>query len=129
MTTVLVTLIYNLLIGIFAGLFLEILIHSIRLFSFTTIQKDISEDGILNLKIKGPATFFLVLKIMKYLEDANQEHVKKVIIDITESQLVDHTVLERIHLASLEWPSATLEYRENTAMKHSSDDPTAARYL
>jgi MFS superfamily sulfate permease-like transporter len=129
MTTVLVTLIDNLLTGIFAGLFLEILIHSVRLFSFTTIQKDVSEDGVLNLKIKGPATFFLVLKIMKALDEANQEHIQKVIIDITESELVDHTVLERIHLASLEWPNATLEYRENTAMKHASDDPTAARYF
>jgi MFS superfamily sulfate permease-like transporter len=129
MTTVVATLVDNLLTGIFAGLFLEIFIHIIRLLSFTTLKTNLSDEGILTLKINGPATFLLVLKIMKALEVANEEHVKKVIIDITESQLVDHTVLERIHLASLEWPSATLEYLENECMKHASDDPTAARYL
>jgi MFS superfamily sulfate permease-like transporter len=128
MITVMATLIDNLLTGIFAGLFLEILIHIIRLLSFTTITKTVSSEGVLTLKINGPATFFLVLKVMKALEEANETHVQKVIVDITESELVDHTVLERIHLASLEWPNATLEYKENDCMKRSSSDPTAARY-
>jgi MFS superfamily sulfate permease-like transporter len=128
--TVIATLLDNLLTGIFAGLFAEILIHAYRLMSFTKISSEIN-DGVLNVKIKGPATFFLVMKIMKALEPANQADIHQVIIDIRECPLMDHTVLERIHLASLEWPNAAdhLEYLESADMKHSSSDPTAARYF
>ncbi|MDA7501658.1 SulP family inorganic anion transporter [Chitinophagales bacterium] len=103
--TLVITLMSNLLIGIFAGLLLVLLIH--WLLSMMPIQEYFkgifdsgshvftNKDGSYNMKIKGIANFLATLKIEALLERIQPG--SKVTIDLSEAKLVDHSILEHLY--------------------------------
>ncbi|MBO6516633.1 MAG: SulP family inorganic anion transporter [Bacteroidia bacterium] len=103
--TLVLTLYTNLLIGLFGGslliLFVHLLIsrmstrrfiHSILNSSSKLVQKP---DGTYSLKLQGIVNFMGILKINKLLDEIPKG--ANAVIDLSESRLVGHTVLETLH--------------------------------
>jgi MFS superfamily sulfate permease-like transporter len=105
-TTLLVTLATDLLVGVGVGLALKVVLHiangaSVRYLLETPIVA--RRDGhTLTLEIHGPAVFTNYLGLKRRL-DAIDDDVQRVVIDFSDACLVDHTVLERLHLMRREW--------------------------
>lgn len=111
-TTLLVTLATDLLVGVAAGLVLKLILHRIRGATFgqlfrTQVER-VEEGPELRLALHGAAAFTSLLSVRKHLANLNPE-VRRVVIDVTDVAIVDHTFLSRVEELSSEWPNATLE--------------------
>lgn len=99
-TTIVFTLATDLLIGIFAGIIMKLLVH-IRngvpiksLFKpFLTVTTEDNETY--RVDVEHSAIFSNYLGLKKHLD--RLPHGKKVILDFTETRIVDHTVLSHLH--------------------------------
>ena len=65
------------------------------------------DDDRLTLEVHGAAIFSNFLGLKRQL-DAIDDDVREVVIDFSDACVVDHTVLEKLHLVSNEWVSRTL---------------------
>ena len=98
-TTIFFTLFEDLLIGIAAGMALKALLHifrgaSLKSLFFSGIQKtEIGNE--INIKLGEVAVFTNYLKT-KTLLDTLPQH-KNVTIEVTDTKLVDHSVMENLH--------------------------------
>ncbi len=102
LATLVITLYTNLLIGIFAGLLLVLVTHfllaKVSLLEFYRLTFNagshliLKKDGSYDLKIKGIANFLGILDINHLLEQIPLH--AKVKVDLSESILVDFSVLE-----------------------------------
>lgn len=130
MTTLLVTMGIDLLIGVFAGLVLNTVIHVVQgaplssLFRAHVDQR--LDDGVLTLVVHGAAVFSNMRGITKPLQSID-ESVRKVVIDFSDCAFVDHTTQERLALIAGEWERCVLELRGLEAFRASSDHVHAAR--
>jgi MFS superfamily sulfate permease-like transporter len=111
-TTLLVTLATDLLIGVAAGLALKLILHRIRGATFrelfrTRVER-IEKGSELRLALHGAAAFTSLLSVRKELANLNPE-LERVVIDVTDVAIVDHTFLSRVEELSNEWPNAELE--------------------
>ena len=103
--TLIITLYTDLLIGIFGGLGLALLIHWVlSMVPIRTFFKMIfdsgshlftNKDGSYNMKIKGVANFLATLKIEDLM--SRIQPGTKVIVDLSEAKLVDHSILENLY--------------------------------
>jgi MFS superfamily sulfate permease-like transporter len=98
-STLLVTLATDLLIGVASGVVIELVLNGVRGGAFVSLFRlnHASENGSehMTLKINSPAVFsnFLALKrLMDGLEKGTT-----VELDLREARLVDHTVMEHLH--------------------------------
>jgi MFS superfamily sulfate permease-like transporter len=105
-TTVIFTLGVDLLVGILAGILAEVLIQLIFKVSFSSMFKakvemvELSNQRI-RVSIKGAAVFTNFLGIKSKLDLLNPgQHVE---IDLSECQMVDHTVMENLHFFEREY--------------------------
>lgn len=99
--TIMATLQYDLKTGLVAGIFITLLIHLVKshipinLF-FKYLRRPqyqlTSEDNKVVLKVKGISNFTNVLNLTRELDKVGYGH--DVIIDFSQTRLVDHTVLE-----------------------------------
>ena len=99
LTTIIITLAEDLLLGLAAGILLEMLIHLFSGVPFKYLFKsdfeiEKTEEAII-FRAKRAAIFTNYLGFKKQLEDA-PEH-KNIVIDFASSKLVDHTFMEQIH--------------------------------
>ncbi len=97
--TVGVTLATDLLMGVAAGIVLKALVHLFNGATLTGLfQPNIEESkqgGHVVLRVRHAAVFTNFLKIKKQLaRHADAQHVE---VDLTDTRLVDHTVMERLH--------------------------------
>jgi MFS superfamily sulfate permease-like transporter len=129
-TTLVVTLAVDLLVGVAAGLALKVILHLIRgapLSSFFRSSIDIERAGAdIIVRIHRVATFTTLLAVRRLLGELPKT-VERVIVDLSDTRLVDHTFLERLHGMSEEWATAKLELRGMEAMSAASSHPRAAR--
>jgi MFS superfamily sulfate permease-like transporter len=100
LTTFLVTLATDLLVGVAAGIVVKLLIHlyngaPLRSLFVANVRVEELEDGTRVLKPQGAALFSNFLGLKKYLESARVEG-KDVVLDFSESKLVDHSVMEKL---------------------------------
>ena len=100
MTTFVVTLATDLLIGVGVGLALKVILHWIRgvspvqLFS-AKVDAVREREGELTLRVSGVAAFTSLLAVRKRLSDIGPE-VRRVVVDVAEAKLADHTFLSRL---------------------------------
>lgn len=99
-TTIIVTLLSDLLIGILAGIIIKLLIHMFNGVPIRSLFKpfiDIIEDEpeVFKIIISKSAVFSNYIGFKKQLE--NLPKGKSIILDFTNTNLVDHTVMEQVH--------------------------------
>lgn len=99
LTTLIVTIITDLLIGVAVGILLKFVIHltsgvSIRqLLNFKFIRKANKQDDVVTLY--GTTTFINYLKFKNFID--NIEKSKIITLDFSKVKLIDHTFLENLH--------------------------------
>ncbi|MFN6945666.1 MAG: SulP family inorganic anion transporter [Cytophagaceae bacterium] len=98
--TIIVTLATDLLVGIFAGVLIELVLHVgsgaplKSIFKSTIVTKE-SDGTKYKIKIKGSAIFSNYIHFKKQLEKIPSG--KKVVLDFSGSKVVDHTVMEHLY--------------------------------
>lgn len=110
-TTLIVTLATDLLVGVASGLALKLLVHWVRgvspmAMARSRVLRSDGDDGI-RLRIEGSAAFPSLLKVREHIT-ALEDGVSRVVIDLSEARLVDHTFLSRLEGMAAEIPKATL---------------------
>jgi MFS superfamily sulfate permease-like transporter len=131
-TTFAVTLATDLLIGVAAGLALNLVLLVARGARPLALVRSPAaadlQDGHLVVRVDGPAAFTNLLGLQRALEPAAAAGVHAVTVDFSEAVLVDHTVLVRLHGAANEWPAATLRIVGLDRLRAGSTHPRASRH-
>lgn len=100
LTTLVVTLMTDLLVGVTAGVALKIIIHLLRGVKFrnliTPAYKTVDAEQQTTLVITGPAIFSNYFSLQKQLTRLMASG-KPLIIDFSQATLVDHTTLSCLH--------------------------------
>jgi MFS superfamily sulfate permease-like transporter len=96
----------DLLIGVMAGVVLELVIHLGRgakassLFSTHVHSED--DNGTQVLKVQSSAIFTNYIGLKKRIEQISSS-TETLVLDLQDAQLVDHTVLEKLHHQVADW--------------------------
>jgi MFS superfamily sulfate permease-like transporter len=99
LSTMIITITTDLLIGVAAGLVIKMVIHLVNgvpvggLFK-PAIEERIEADRVV-LRVKHAAVFSNYLTIKKFI--AKHAEAKLVVVDFDDAHLVDHTVMEKLH--------------------------------
>lgn len=129
-TTLLVTLATDLLIGVAAGIALKIILHMRRGASlsslFHTRCEDVTTGSERRLTLHGVATFTNLLGVRRRIHTL-EPAVRKVVLDLSDVEFVDHTFLIRVEGIADEWQDAELEVVGVDGHKASSEHPHASR--
>ncbi|MDF1665060.1 MAG: SulP family inorganic anion transporter [Planctomycetota bacterium] len=131
LTTFIVTLATDLLIGVGAGIALKIAIHLARGASlkdlFSTPLKATRDGNTLNIDLEGPVVFTNLLYLRQSFERNLNPDIEVVKLNFEKATLIDHTALSKIKSSAEEWPNAKLELIGLEGFQASSDHPEAAR--
>ncbi|MGB5350517.1 MAG: hypothetical protein WBN10_13015, partial [Polyangiales bacterium] len=129
-TTLIVTLATDLLVGVAAGLVLKVILHRIRGATFTQIFRarveKTQQGSELRLTLHGAAAFTSLISVRKSLADLDPS-CQKVVIDVSDAAIVDHTFLSRLEGLSNEWPNVDLEVVGIDALTPHSPHPHSTR--
>lgn len=130
LTTLLLTLATDLLVGVLCGLLLEVVLHwrrgaSISTMLSTKVHAE-REGTTLKVRVAGAAAFPAILQLRKHLAELAPE-VSLVSVDVAGAVLVDHTFLARLDGMSQEWPNARLEIVGIDGLRSASLHPHATR--
>ncbi len=132
LTTLVVTLAVDLLVGIACGILLKLALHWARTGQLSALFRtkiEARRDGHrLVVTVEGPATFLALGKLRRALSGVTPE-IRTVTLDLGRAPLVDHTFLERLHGMSDEWETATLDVLGIERLKPASEHPMASRRL
>ncbi len=105
-TTLIVTLATDLLVGVGAGIVLKLALHvknGAPIGSLFRARVDIiEEDDAVVLRIREAAVFSNYLGLKHHLDSVSST-AKLVILDFERTSLVDHTVIEKTHLLVDDW--------------------------
>ncbi len=130
-STLLVTLATDLLVGVGVGLVLEVTVHvtrGIRVGELFRSNIEARLDGdTLELRVRGCCAFTNLRSLANRLQRVDAA-VKLVVVDFTGTQLVDHTVQERLHRIADEWPDRRLVIRGLDTHQAASTHTFAARW-
>jgi MFS superfamily sulfate permease-like transporter len=129
-TTLMMTLATDLLIGVATGLVLKIVLHRARGATFkqlfrTRVER-IEEGDDLRLKLHGAAAFSSLLAVRKAVANRS-EACKKIVIDVSDVVIVDHTFLRRVDELSNELAAVTTELEGMENLTPHSPHPHATR--
>jgi len=129
--TFVVTLATDLLIGVGVGLALEVAIHlarGARLRHLFTAEVEVVDHGVeRQIFVRGCAAFTNLRSLTRHLQ-IDDPGVRRVVVDFSGAQIVDHTVLERVHRMADEWPQCRLEIRGLEGHRAASSHCFAARW-
>ncbi len=99
LTTMIVTITTDLLVGVAAGLVVKVIIHLVNGVPVSGLLKPLIEEVVegdrVVLRVKHAAVFSNYLTIKKHL--AKHASAKLVVVDFDDAHLVDHTVMEKLH--------------------------------
>lgn len=130
--TIIATLATDLLIGIAAGILLKLLIHAWHGRSLKDLVSNNVEvvdlpDGRTLAKVKGSAVFSNWLGLQSRILGPSAE--RDLIIDLSETSLVDHSTMERLHQLEQEFAAQSrhLEIRGLENHRSFSSHPLASR--
>jgi MFS superfamily sulfate permease-like transporter len=130
MTTLIVTLATDLLVGVASGLVLKVILHRARGATFGQLLRSrverIDENDTVRLVLHGAAAFTILLSVRKALANLDPG-ISNVVIDVSDVTIVDHTFLSRVSELSNEWPNAKLEIIGIHALKPHSAHPHSTR--
>jgi len=131
--TITVTLATDLLVGIFAGVAAQFVLHFFSGARFQTLFKsnfEVNENGSgYHVKIKDSAIFSNYLSFKKCLDQIKPG--KNVTFDFTEALIVDHTLLEHLHHFEEDYHHEGGHVHMQGMGKHraNSDHPLATRKI
>ena len=124
--TLIVTLATDLLIGVAVGLLAKVVIHWVRGVSPVSLLKSKvaveKEVDCWRMSISNNAAFPCLLKVRRALRQIKDRNVK-VMIDVTNARLVDHTFLSGLDVVFSERPDLKRELVGLRKMKSVSDHP------
>ena len=130
--TIIATLATDLLIGIAAGILLKLALHAWNGRSFGDLLRNNVEvvdlpDGRTLAKVRGSAVFSNWLGLKSKILGPSAE--RDLIIDLSETTLVDHSTMERLHQLEQEFAAQSrhLEIRGLEGHKSFSTHPLASR--
>jgi len=130
--TIIATLATDLLIGIAAGILLKLALHAWNGRSFSDLLRNNVEvvdlpDGRTLAKVKGSAVFSNWLGLKSKLLGPSTE--RDLIIDLSDTTLVDHSTMERLHQLEQEFAAQSrhLEIRGLEGHRSFSSHPLASR--
>ena len=131
MTTFVVTLATDLLVGVGVGLALKIILHWVRGVSpatlvSTKVDAVYETDEELTLRISGVAAFTSLLAVRKRLGAIGPE-VKRVVVDISDAKLADHTFLSRLDSMGAELADVDFVVEGLDSMAPATDHPHSTR--
>ncbi|UJR83444.1 SulP family inorganic anion transporter [Sandaracinus amylolyticus] len=130
-STLFVTLATDLLVGVFAGILVKTALHwrnGMPLRNVLRPHVEVIEEGeTTTLRVAQAAVFSNFLTIKRHL--ANVAPQRAVVIDLSGTHIVDHTVMERLHELMDEWNlvGRQLEVIGLDAHEGLSEHPLAAR--
>ena len=131
LTTFVVTLATDLLVGVAAGLLLKLALHTWRngaLFPlFGGGFQSARDGGVVTIHVTGPLAFTNLLRLRRLLDESRGDDVTTIRLDFSDATLVDHTTLERLQTAADEWEGTELELVALDRLKPVSDHPQALR--
>ena len=132
LTTFIVTLETDLLMGVAAGFCLKITLlmlrgNSLKNLLFPTLTIERKEDRTL-LLIDGPLTFLSYLKFKNCLEKLAKEH-KKIVISLHAVTYLDHTVMKKIQVLSQSYKDVEITIDENQQLVRLYNHPLSARQV
>ncbi len=132
LTTIIVTLSTDLLIGVVSGIVLKALIHVLNgapLSGFWRPGIQVAErDDMVVLAVKKAAVFSNWLSVQSAIRVA-AEGREEVLVDLSETRLVDHSVMEKLHILEKEFADEGKRLRVIGLESHRplSTHPLAAR--
>jgi len=132
LTTLLVTLATDLLVGIASGLVLQILLHLAhgadgRHLHRARVRVDTGSPGHPIVRVRGSALFSNWGGLRRHIDDCAQYPVTSV--DLSATRVVDHTTMQRLHEMQAEWRRAGRELKIVGLHEHHawSSHPQAGR--
>lgn len=131
-TTLIVTLATDLLVGVGVGLLLKISMHIYRGIGLKTLftpelKTAHREDGLV-IEVQNAAVFTTLLAIRKLVEE-RPPGTTLIITDLTQARLVDHTFIRNLKAMADEWPDTRLEFLGLERFIPTSEHPLASRRL
>jgi MFS superfamily sulfate permease-like transporter len=130
-TTLLVTLATDLLVGVFTGILVKTALHwrnGMPLRNVFRPQVEVVEEGTTTrLRIGHAAVFSNYLTIKRHLDEVPKD--RRVVIDLEQTSLVDHTVMEKLHQLMDDWNLEGRNLDVTGLERHASvsEHPLAAR--
>lgn len=106
-TTLVVTLATDLLLGVGAGIVLKLLIHlkngaPMRGLFRSNVDLERESETLAVLRVRRAAVFSNYLGLKRCI-DSLPSNVQHVILDLRDTRLVDHTVVEKLHHMAEDW--------------------------
>jgi MFS superfamily sulfate permease-like transporter len=133
LTTMIITLMTDLLIGVAAGIVLEVVLQVVRGTPIGHIFKAHAEahdeDGHRVVKVRRAVMFTNYIGLKRRIQSLT-ENAEAVVLDLEDTSVVDHTVLERLHHLVDEWQrlGRTLSIRGLDSHRPASTHELAARW-
>jgi MFS superfamily sulfate permease-like transporter len=134
-TTIVAIVCTDLLVGALIGLAVELAINVLNGLPITSIfsaATQVQEQaGGYVLRPQQAAVFSNWLSLRSKIEKLGLQECKNIVVDLSRSRLVDHTVMEKLHEMEREFRLANLELKVIGLEKHAafSPHPAAARKL
>jgi MFS superfamily sulfate permease-like transporter len=124
-TTFLVTLATDLLVGVIAGLFLKLAMHIARgaspLHMLHTKTELVTEGDCVRIILHGPVTFTNFFPWFTRLKGLVTTDIKLVEIDMKDVTLMDVTTQEKLHIISNEWQHTRLVFINDEHLTHTTN--------
>ncbi|MDB5309178.1 MAG: bicA [Gemmataceae bacterium] len=133
-TTIVVTLSTDLLIGVLSGIVLKVLIHLVNGAPMSSLLRanieaaHSEDDKVIALKVRRAAVFSNWLGLKKAILDAAESR-DEVVVDLSDTRLVDHSTMENLHRMEQEFKEKGKRFTLVGLENHTplSSHPLAAR--
>jgi MFS superfamily sulfate permease-like transporter len=130
LTTLVVTLATDLLVGVAVGLLLKVAMHAYRgvgVKNLVSPRLTIAyQPGEMLLEVHGAAVFSTLLKVRKAVEERPDE-TRIVVVDLSDADFVDHTFIRNLQSLAQEWKDVELSLEGLDVFQGCTDHPLASR--